>query len=41
MTDWQDTPNLLQRTTRKVIALGPVSAVLSQMMYRLDDPVLR
>lgn len=41
MTHWQDDPNLLQQATRKVVALGPVSAVLSRTLHRLDGPVLR
>lgn len=41
MTDWRDDPNILQQATRKVVALGPVSAVLARTLHHLDGPVLR
>lgn len=41
MADWRDDPNILQRATRKVVSLGPVSAVLARTLHHLDGPVLR
>jgi deazaflavin-dependent oxidoreductase (nitroreductase family) len=41
MSTWVDSPNIVQRAVRRLIATRPVTWALSHTMHRLDGAVLR
>lgn len=41
MSQWTDSPNIIQRANRKVMALQPVTWILSHTVHRIDRLAMR
>ena len=41
MTEWADTPNIIARTVRRVIATRPAAWLLARTIHHLDNATLR
>ena len=41
MTEWTDSPNVIERTVRRVIATPPAAWLLARTIHRVDGATLR